>query len=85
MKELLEAIKVVRKYNKMDFKDFVAEYEKFLGNKLDQKVIDDFLYTGLNNLDFITNCEFCKNLNEYSNCSVDECFFEPRSKDIVKS
>jgi len=53
MKELIEALKLRKKYNQMDFEDFVKEFEEFLGHELDKKDKDRFYYNGLHNTDFL--------------------------------
>ena len=54
MEELLRAIEIRNKYNRMDFADFILEYEKFINQKIPTDIIDAFQLIGLNNVDFIT-------------------------------
>jgi hypothetical protein len=51
---LIMALELRRKYNQMDFEDFIKEYEKFTNKKVPDKIKEDFKYTGLNNVDFLT-------------------------------
>ncbi len=55
MKELIEAIKLRQKYNKMNFDEFILEYEDFTGEKVPEKVKNDWQFMGLNNVDFLTS------------------------------
>jgi hypothetical protein len=57
MEELLIAIKLRRKYNKMKFSEFIEEFEKWANIKVPEKAIKEWQFSGLNNVDFLT-CEY---------------------------
>ena len=51
--ELIKAIELRKKYNRMKFEDFIIEFEKYKDRKIPQSQIDWWKFTGLNNTDFI--------------------------------
>lgn len=55
MKALLLAVELQRLYNKASLEDCVKEFEIFTGQSVPQKAIDEFKFTGLNNVDFFTS------------------------------
>lgn len=54
MKELIDALETRKRYNQMSFDDFLKEYEKYFKRKVPADVIENFKFTGLNNVDFLT-------------------------------
>ena len=54
MKEIVVALSVIKKYNQMDFEEFVKEFEEYSNQKIPQYLIDEFHFMGLNNIGFIT-------------------------------
>ena len=55
MYELIKAIELERKYNKMDLHDVVKEFEEYTNQEITEKIIDDFRFCGLSNIDFLTS------------------------------
>ena len=55
MKALLLAIELTRKYNKMSLEDCIKEFEEYTGQKIPKKAIEDYKFTGLNNIDMFTS------------------------------
>ena len=55
MKELWLAIELKNKYNQMPLKNVVEEFEEFSNQKIPKEAIDDFLFVGLNNVEFLTS------------------------------
>ena len=53
MQELIDALKVRQKYNKMSLDKFIKKYEEFYKVKIPREVVNEFRFTGLNNIDFI--------------------------------
>ena len=53
MKELIEGIKLRRKYNLMPIDLFIKELELYLGKKIKTEKRDWWRFTGLNNTDMI--------------------------------
>lgn len=53
MKELWLAIELKNKYNQMSLKKVVKEFEEFSNQKIPKEAIDDFLFVGLNNVEFL--------------------------------
>ena len=51
MKDLVKAIKVRKKYNKMPFKEFMPLLEKHIGKKISKDELKAWMFTGLNNVD----------------------------------
>jgi hypothetical protein len=54
MKLLIDALKIIKKYNKMSFRDFIKKYERHYKVKISEKEIKEWEYIGLNNIDFLT-------------------------------
>lgn len=50
--ELDSALELLDQYNKMSFEDFIVFMEKESGGKLNKSVVDQWRFTGLNNLNF---------------------------------
>lgn len=57
MQDLITAKQVFRKYNNMDLRQFVKEFEEFTNQKVPEKAIEQFDFCGLNNTDFVF-CDF---------------------------
>ncbi len=55
MKELIAALELRRKYNKMDLDDVAAEFSEFSDQYIPRSVVEDFRFTGLSNCDFLTS------------------------------
>jgi len=53
MQDLIDAIEIRKKYNRMTLGKFVKEYEKFYKVQIPREAVDRFGYTGLNNVDFL--------------------------------
>ena len=53
MKDLLDAIKTISKYNAMTFDEFILEYEKYYKSKIPERIKESYRFTGLNNINFI--------------------------------
>ncbi len=53
MKELLDALSIIRKYNLISLNDVVLEFSKHSNQVIPQDCIDEFKFTGLNNIDFL--------------------------------
>lgn len=53
MEELIKALKLRLKYNRMTFDQFVDEYEKYSGTVVSKKARDEYKFTGLNNVDWL--------------------------------
>ena len=53
MKDLIAALKLRKKYNDMDFDEFAAKVEEFLGKEISEEDKDKFKFMGLNNIDFL--------------------------------
>ena len=51
--ELKQALKLISKYNKMDFNDFADLLQRETGKKITKDQRDKFSFTGLNNIDFL--------------------------------
>ncbi len=51
--ELIKAIELRRKYNRMKFENFVKELEEYKDIKIPEKVVEQWKFMGLNNTDFI--------------------------------
>ena len=54
MKDLIDALLIRQKYNKMPFPKFVKEYEKFFNVKISEEDKGEWQFMGLNNADFLT-------------------------------
>jgi hypothetical protein len=52
MKELEKSIKLIEKYNKMDFYEFTKLVEKHIGRQIPKNEKESFKFTGLSNIDF---------------------------------
>lgn len=52
--ELIEALEIVKKYNSLTLPDFARKYAKYKGKKHKIKLCEDFSYTGLNNIHFMS-------------------------------
>jgi len=52
MKDLKNALLTKKRYNQMEFSDFVILLENYIGKEIPQKEKDMFEYTGLMNTDF---------------------------------
>jgi len=55
MNKLLEAIETKRIYNAMPFDEFINEYEKHYDIVVPEDIKDNFRFTGLTNVCFITS------------------------------
>ena len=55
MKALILALEIRKKYNQMDIRDVVKEFEEYTNQKVPEAAIRGFTYTGLNNVDFLTS------------------------------
>jgi hypothetical protein len=55
MKALLLAIELKRKYNKMSLEDCIKEFEEFTNQKVPKEAIEEYKFTGLNNIDMFTS------------------------------
>jgi hypothetical protein len=55
MKALLLALDIRSRYNKMELKDSIKEFEEYTNQKVPQQAIEDFRFCGLNNVDFFTS------------------------------
>lgn len=55
MKELWLAIELRNKYKLMPLQKVVEEFEEFSNQKIPKEAIDDFLFVGLNNVEFLTS------------------------------
>lgn len=51
--DLLKAREIIKEYNEISFDDFIKEYSSFVGHEIDEKIIEDYKFTGLNNSFFI--------------------------------
>lgn len=60
MDELIDAINIIKRYNKMPLKEFVSEVESYTGNKISEKDLTWWKYLGLSNKDFIKYFEIEK-------------------------
>lgn len=71
MDEILDAIAVLRKYNKMDIKEVARQFCIVSGQDIPDSVVEDFMFCGLNNIDFLTsdflNQDGFKNLYQVKN------------------
>ena len=54
MQDLLDAIEIRKKYNSMEFEDFIKCYEEFYKIKVPEGTKEKFRCIGLINVDFIT-------------------------------
>lgn len=54
MEELKNALETRRKFNEMDFEEFVKLLEDYMGKKIPDKEKDNFKFTGLLNVDLFT-------------------------------
>ena len=54
MEELKKALETRRKFNKMDFDEFVKLLENHIGEEIPKKEKDNFKFTGLMNVDLFT-------------------------------
>lgn len=61
MKELLAAIELRHKYNRMPLEEVVKEFETYSKQVISKEIVNKFKFLGLNNVDFLT-CDF---LNKY--------------------
>ena len=52
LKELESALKIIDKYNKMDFKDFIILIEEFRERPIADAIKKEWKFAGLNNVDF---------------------------------
>lgn len=56
MKELLKSITIIKIYNnEIDLNEAVIEFENYSGQKIPSEIIDNFRFSGLNNVDFFTS------------------------------
>ncbi len=53
--ELIKAIELRKKYNRMKLSDFIKEFEEYKNIKIPEKVIEKWKFIGLNNTDFINH------------------------------
>jgi len=53
MKKLLKAIEIRNKYLNMSLADFIVVYEKHYNEKVSNEMLEQFSFTGLNNVDFL--------------------------------
>jgi len=53
IQNVMDAIKLVDKYNNMNFDDFILEVENYLGVEFDLILLNEWKFTGLNNIDFL--------------------------------
>lgn len=55
MDEILDAIDLLHKYEKMELKEVAKLFCTESGQEIPHNVVEDFLYCGLNNIDFLTS------------------------------
>lgn len=55
MKELLNAIEIIRKFDNMDFDSCVFQFEEYTNQNIPSWVISRFKTIGLSNTDFLTS------------------------------
>jgi len=53
MVELLKALKLRDEYNSKTLDEIIKELEYYLGEHINKTFIEEWKYTGLNNIDFI--------------------------------
>ena len=53
MEDLIKALHIKNKYNKMDFKTFSFLLEQYLGKRIPEKEKEFFKFTGLTNSEFL--------------------------------
>lgn len=51
MEELIKALEIREKYNKMPLAEFIKEYEEWRGEKVPEQTINEWKFTGLSNTD----------------------------------
>jgi len=61
MKEIIEAHKLLSDLDEKDYLLVVKEFEVYSNQSIPKKLIDDFIWTGLSNTDFL----FSDFLNKY--------------------
>lgn len=61
MKELISALKTLRKFDNTDLNEIVEEFQNYTQQQIPKEAIDKFKTCGLSNIDFITS-DF---LNQY--------------------
>jgi hypothetical protein len=60
MKELMDALEIVRKYNRMSLYDLVRDFEIYSNQTIPKEVVEKFRFTGLNNVDFLRSDFLCQ-------------------------
>lgn len=55
--ELIKAIELRKKYNRMKLEDFIKEVEEFKGVKIPLRKIEFWKFTGLNNVDLLESID----------------------------
>lgn len=53
IEDLLKAKKIIDEYNNLSFDSFIKEYEDYVGHPLDETIINNYRFTGLNNTCFL--------------------------------
>ena len=54
-KALLSAVQIVNNAEKLKLSDIIKEFEVYSDQQIPQNIVDDFIFTGLSNLDFLTS------------------------------